>query len=304
MHRQRLVGRIRRRIKAAMTMVSAPAGYGKTSLLLDLCYADDLPHPVCWLSLDESDRDIRTFVHNLIAAIQRCFPDFGEASLQALKADPNLVRAPEALGKVVLQDLVDNVSEFFVLVLDDYQMIDRVGRAGRLLGDMALSTSRRWHLIISGRTVPGNLPFTHLVAQDLIVFVGREHLAFTGDEVRQVLAARHNLALTLEQAQELAAASEGWITAIVLATNSAWRGIRDALSQARTQGGLVYDYLARQAFEAEPLYDTMLAMSTLPEMSEQLCRQALGLAGADGVLQELERRGIFLTTVQDDAGAR
>jgi ATP/maltotriose-dependent transcriptional regulator MalT/DNA-binding SARP family transcriptional activator len=142
------------------------------------------------------------------------------------------------------------------------------------------------------------------VAHDLVVFVGQDHLAFTGDEVQQVLALRHKLELTPEQAQELVAASEGWITGIVLATNAAWRGIRDVLHHAKTRGGPVYDYLAQQAFEAEPLYDAMLAMSTLPEMSEGLCRQALGLSGADGVLQELERRGIFLTTVEDDAGVR
>jgi LuxR family maltose regulon positive regulatory protein len=301
LHRPRLVEHIQRHIDGAMTLVSAPAGYGKTSLLVDL--VADVPFPVCWLLLDKADRDIRAFVHNLIAAIQRRFPDFGEASLRALDANPNLVRNPDVLGNVVLQDLAENVSEFFVLILDDYHVIDRIGRAGRLLGDVAMSTSRRWHLVISGRTVPGTLPFSYLVAHDLIAFVGQDDLAFTNSEVQQFLETRHGLALTPEQAEDLVVASEGWITGIVLATSSAWRGIRDVLNQARAQDGPVYAYLAGQAFEeqSEALDETMLALSTLPEMNETLCHQALGLGGAGRVLEELERRGFFLTKVVDEA---
>jgi ATP/maltotriose-dependent transcriptional regulator MalT len=85
------------------------------------------------------------------------------------------------------------------------------------------------HLIVSSRTTPGNLPSIGLVAQGLMAFVGRDDLAFTGDEVRQALAQTHGLDLMPEQARELVAAGEGWITGILLATASMWRGIRDAL---------------------------------------------------------------------------
>jgi LuxR family maltose regulon positive regulatory protein len=304
LHRPRLVAHVRRHADKALTLVAAPAGYGKTSLLLDACH--DAPFPVCWLSLDESDQDLGAFVNHLVAAVQRRFPGFGEPTRQALRANPNAGRDPTALGAVVARDLDDNVSQFFVLVLDDYHVLDRSPWVGGLLGAILERAGGRRHLIVSSRTTPGNLPSIDLVSQGLMAFVGRDDLAFTGDEVRQALAQIHGLDLTPEQAGELVAVSEGWITGILLATASMWRGIHDALARARTRDGLVYAYLANQAFDEQPvaLQDTMLTMSTLPEMNEAACRHALGLEGAGRVLEELERRGLFLTTVVDESGTR
>jgi ATP/maltotriose-dependent transcriptional regulator MalT/DNA-binding SARP family transcriptional activator len=304
LRRPRLVEKIRGRIERAMSLVSAPAGYGKTSLLVDL--VDDVPFPVCWLSLDESDQDFHTFVNDLVAAIQRCFPDFGEQTLRALDADIDAQHKPVMLADTVVRDLMDNAPDYFVLILDDFHTVDRAIPVGQLLGTILKHPNRHWHFVISGRTVPGYLPFIYLMAHNLVAFVSQDDLAFTVDEVQQVLEHMHNLVLTPEQAGELVAASEGWITGIVLATTSMWHGIRDALTQAKSQDGPIYAYLAGQAFEEQPrsLRETMLTMSILPEMNEYLCRQALGLNGAESVLKELERRGLFLTKVVDEAGVR
>jgi ATP/maltotriose-dependent transcriptional regulator MalT/DNA-binding SARP family transcriptional activator len=304
LHRPRLVEHVRRHTDKALTLVSAPAGYGKTSLLVDACY--DAPFPVCWLSLDESDRDLGAFADHLVAAVQRRFPDFSGSARRALRADPNAGRDPAMLGNIVAQDMADNISQFFVLVLDDYHVLDRSPWVRDFLGVILEHADRRGHFIVSTRTIPGNLPSINLVAQGLMAFVGRDDLAFTGDEVRQALAQTHGLDLTPEQAGELVAAGEGWITGILLATASMWRGIHDALVRARTQDGLVYTYLADQAFDGQPeaLQDTMLTMSTLSEMNETTCHRALGLNGAGRVLEELERRGLFLTIVVDESETR
>jgi ATP/maltotriose-dependent transcriptional regulator MalT/DNA-binding SARP family transcriptional activator len=177
---------------------------------------------------------------------------------------------------------------------------------GELLEIILKRLSQQQHLIVASRTIPTNLPLVLLTAQGQIVFMGQNDLAFAGDEVQEILKRKHNLDLTPEQAGELVVTSEGWITGILLATASMWRGMRDVLAQARAQEEPVYTYLADQAFEEQPqaLRETMLTISTLPEMNEALCRQVLGLSGANDVLRELERRGLFLTTVVDEAGVR
>ncbi len=300
LRRPRLAEKMRGQLERALTLISAPAGYGKTSLLVDLCR--DAPFAVCWLSLDESDRDLRAFVLHLLEAIQRRFPGFGGPSLRALDASPDFKRGVSALCNVLLQDLADHVPEFFVLVLDDYHMVDEMAAVGDLLGAIAKHADGRWHVVVSGRTVPGNLPAIDLVAQEQMAFVSQRDLAFTTGEVQLYLKLRHDLELTPGQAEELVASSEGWITGIVLATISVWGGIRDVLHQAQAQDGPIYAYLADCAFEAQPkaLRETMLTMSTLTEMNARLCRQALGLRGMESVLLQLERRGIFLTTVEDE----
>jgi hypothetical protein len=303
LRRPRLVNRLHQHVDRALAVVSAPAGYGKTHLLADFCH--DLPFPVCWLSLDESDCDLRTFATNLVAAIQRQFPDFGKLTLRTLETNPDAGRNLATLSNVIVQDMADNLSEFFVLVLDDYHVTDRAPLVGELLEVILKLSQQRWHVIIASRTIPTNLPLVFFTAQDQITFVGQNDLAFSADEARQALEKMHNLTLTLEQAKELVAASEGWITGILLATTSKRSGLRDILRQARAQEAPVYTYLANQVFEEQPntLRDIMLTMSTLEEMNETLCQQALGLSGAGNVLQELERRGLFLTIVMADDGA-
>jgi len=302
--RPRLVERMQQHVDKAMTLVSAPAGYGKTSLLVDFCH--HALFPVCWLSLDESDRDFRVFVNSLVAAIQCRFPDFGEHTRRALDVNSDTGNDPTTLANVIVQDLADNAPEFFVLVIDDYHTIDMLPRQGKLLDLILMHAESRWHVVISGRTVPGNLHLIYLIAHEQAGAISQNDLTFTVGEVQQVLEQTHNLTLTPEQAKELVAASEGWVTGIVLATASMWRGIHDILVRARAQEGPIYAYLADQVFEGRPppLRDTMWALSTLPEMNETLCLQALGLSGAENVLQEMERHGLFLTTVVDETGVR
>ena len=303
LHRPRLADRVQQHVDKALTLVFAPAGYGKTALLVDACH--DAPFPVCWLSLDESDCDLYTFVDYFVATLQHHFPDFGELTRRALDANPALGRNPAALGSVIAQDMSNNISEFFVLILDDYHVVDKSLRVGELL-EVILKHVDRWHLIVASRTAPVGLPVILLTAQERIAFIGQDDLAFTADEIRQMLEKTHSLDLTPEQAEELVAVSEGWITGIVLAMTSMWQGIRDALARARAQEGPIYAYLASQVFDEQPpaLRETLLTMSTLPEMSDLLCRQVLGMSGAENVLQELERHGLFLTTVVDETGAR
>ncbi|MGD9101148.1 MAG: tetratricopeptide repeat protein, partial [Anaerolineae bacterium] len=303
LRRSRLVNLIRRHVDRTLTLISASAGYGKTALLIDFCH-NAPPCPVCWFSLDESDRDINNFVNHFVAAIRHQFPNFGEKTRQTLEANPNLGHNPTTLGNVITQDISENISEFFVLVLDDYHVLDTLIPVGELLEVILKYAHSRWHLIVAGRTAPSNLPVILLTAQEQITFIGQEELAFTVVEVQGLMQSRHNVTLTPEQAQELIEVSEGWITGLLLATESLWLGMRDALARVRTQQGPIYAYLATQVFEQQPqaLQDTMLTMSTLPEMNEALCQQALGLSGVKHVLQELERRGLFLTTLLDERG--
>ncbi len=302
LRRSRLVEHVHQNVHKALTLVAAPAGYGKTSLLVDACH--ELPYPTCWLSLDESDRDVCNFVTRLVAAIRQHFPGFGAPTMQAITADPNLGRDPAALGAVLAQDLAQNVPEFFILVLDDYHLLDRQASIGDLLEIILKRDNHRRHVIIASRAAPGNLPSIHLIAQGKMAFVGQDALAFKGDEVRQALKKMHHLDLTPEQADDLAQESEGWIAGILLATAFQSGGMRDALAQAKQQRGPFYAYLADQVFEQQPppLQQTMLKLSTLAEMDDDACARILGVRGAGVTLEELGRRGLFVTTITDQDG--
>jgi LuxR family maltose regulon positive regulatory protein len=308
LHRPRLVDRLHRYVDRALTLVSAPAGYGKTSLLID--FAHDAPFPVCWLSLDASDRDLYTFVEYLVAALRHRFPQFGGATLRALTGNSGLGRNPLPLVGVLVHDMLDNVPEFFALILDDYHTVDDSREINQLLTPLLTYRPDHCHLIFASRTAPAGLPIIQLTARSQVAGVGPAHLAFTAEEIQALLAQAHDIHLSSAQAEELAAESEGWIIGILLSTEAMWQGMRDLLARANlrhaqdagTREGPIYTYLAEQVFVEQPpdLCDFLLASSTLEEMNETRCREALGLASVACTMREIERRGVFVTTVADE----
>lgn len=309
LHRPHLVGLLHRHVDLALTLVSAPAGYGKTSLLIDFCH--DAPFPVCWLSLDPADDDLRTLTEYLVAAVRRVFPQFGEVTQRTLNSEGiHSARLARALAGALVQDMLDQIPDFFVLVLDDYHVIDENREINELLTAFLTYRPENCHVILASRMAPAGLPIIQLAARSQIAGIGPTDLVFTPQEVQELLAQMHNIRLSPTQAEELVAHSEGWITGILLSTGASWRGMRDILAQAqgsaagqaRSQQGPIYTYLAEQVFQEQPLelQDFLLISSTLQEMNEPLCREALGLANAAHRLPEIERRGVFITAVMED----
>jgi LuxR family maltose regulon positive regulatory protein len=301
LHRPRLVDQLHRHVDLALTLLSAPAGHGKTSLLVD--FAHDAPFPICWLSLDPSDRDLYTFVEYLVAAIGRRFPKFGRVTLSILTANPDMRRNPAALTGAIVQDMLDSVPEFFALILDDFHAVDGSREINELLERFLTHRPDHCHLILSSRTAPARLPIIQLTARSQIAGVGSTDLAFTAHEIQTLLAQAHQIHLSPAQAEELAQESEGWITGILLSTEAMWRGMRDSLARAKVQKGPIYAYLADQVFaqQTPELRDFLLTSSTLQEMNVTLCQEALGLTEVFDTLKEIERRGAFLMPLVDEA---
>jgi hypothetical protein len=230
LHRPRLLNHLHQDLDRALTLVAAPTGYGKTCLLTD--FSRGAPFPVCWLTLTGSDSDLLTFVEHMIAAVRQRFPGFGWATQQALAVEPGLGHSPTTLAGVMIRDMLGNVPEFFVLILDDYYLVDECRPVNALLGAFLLDRPGHCHLVVSTRRVPRWFPIIELVAYEQFAGVGPAHLAFRPQEVQALLAQTHNLALSSAQAEEIVAWSGGWIAAVWRSTQALWRGMRDSLAAA------------------------------------------------------------------------
>jgi len=123
--RTRLLDLIYQLLDKKLSLISAPAGYGKTSALVDFAHQSDFP--VCWLSLDTLDRDPQRFIGYFIAALSQRFPDFG-GQAKALLAEITSFepKQMESLVVTLVNDLYENAREHFVLILDDYHLVDYV----------------------------------------------------------------------------------------------------------------------------------------------------------------------------------
>jgi ATP/maltotriose-dependent transcriptional regulator MalT/DNA-binding SARP family transcriptional activator len=298
LHRQRLVNFVHEHIDRKLILVSASAGYGKTSLLVDFAHDTDLP--VCWYSVDEADRDYRVFLEYLMASIRQQFPDFGSRTESALSTTAKANGQLKTLVSALVNDIHD-LPDYFVVVIDDYHFVDESHEVNVLLDDLLRYLPENCHLIISSRTLP-QLTFSRLIARQESFGLGTPQLRFTAAEIQILLKQAYNLDISDEQAEELACESEGWITGILLTTHTIWKGLVRSMVQARGAGGQMYDYLANDVLGQQPLeiQRFLKDSSILREMSPALCDALLDSHDSLETLRLIEKRNLFISRLEGD----
>jgi LuxR family maltose regulon positive regulatory protein len=294
LQRPRLVNFLHAHLDRKLILVSAPAGYGKTSLLID--FADDTDLPVCWYTLDPFDRDLRVFLEYLIAAIALRFPAFGERSRAFLRevADPAHNLYP--MVATLVQEIHDAIPEYFCLILDDHHTVAEQEQTHEFLDLLVKYMGENCHLIVASRSLAAlpNLP--SLVAQKQAVGLGMNDLRFSAQEIRALARQNHGLELPLRQANKLAEQTGGWIMGLLLSVAPHWeQAQQDTPIRGRINVG-VYDYLSQQVLDRQPapLRDFLLASSVLDELDPELCRAALDLAEPAALMEQLQRHNLFV----------
>jgi LuxR family maltose regulon positive regulatory protein len=291
--RARLIDYLHENLGRKLMLVTAPAGYGKTTLLVD--FANDVNLPVCWYTLDEGDRDPATFLTYLIAAFQHLYPQFGERTQPlAEHGAPSAHAAAAAL----VADMVSSIPDYFVLVLDDWHLVSEEAPIIELIDQLLRYLPEHAHVIVAGRTLLRG-PLVRLAAQGAVAGLGAGDLRFTADEVREVLAAKYQLQIAPEQAAQLADESEGWITAIVLTSQNVWQNFLAGLVRARDSAGTVFEYLAGEVFDRlpMPLREFLCDSAILRQFTVALCDELRQRQDAPAWIEEIETRNLFLTRI-------
>ncbi len=299
LQRPRLIDFLLEHIDRKLLLVSAPAGYGKTSLLIDLAHETTLP--VCWYSLDPSDSDPRTFLEYLVASIRRLVPDFGKRTLRLLSDSPALPPSDIVVGTLITE-IFESIPRFFVLVLDDYHTVEESSPVNQLLDALLRLLPENAHIVLSSRTLPSELTLTRLTARQEIAGLGANDLRFTPEEIRQLVKQNYQADLTEQQAAELAEQSEGWITGILLTTHSLWKGLFHDLVRTKGSDRQVFAYLATEVLAQQPsdLKRFLLETSVLDQLSAELCNALLGTRDAAGMLRLVEQRNLFTIRLEGD----
>ncbi|HZQ11003.1 MAG TPA: BTAD domain-containing putative transcriptional regulator [Anaerolineae bacterium] len=298
LRRPRLLDFLHEYIDRKLLLVSASAGYGKTSLLVDFAHDTDLP--VCWYSLDQGDQDPQVFLEYLVAAIQRRFPHFGGRT-SALLHHRDQKRSPDALVGALVTDIHEQIDSFFVIVLDDYQLIEDSAPVNQLIDRLLYHLPENTHLILASRTIPAQLTLTRLTARQQVAGLGVGDLRFTPDEIRALMQHNYGLEITPAVANDLAAQSEGWIAGIVLTTPTLWRGLFQEWVKGYGPGSQLFEYLAAEVLAEQPieLQHFLLQTSVLAQMEPALCNELLGMSDSLALMQLAEKRNLFITRLED-----
>ena len=259
-----------------LIVVTAPAGYGKTSLLVDIAHQHELPF--CWLSLDSLDQDMQRFATHYIASIERRFPEFGEQSKTAIQAIGRGGFSLDRLVTTIANNIYQSIREHFVIVLDDYHLVDENEQINAFVNRFIQSVGENCHLVILSRSL---LPFSDLallVARSQVGGIGFRELSFRSDEIQTLMLQNYNQAIPKATAEELVQKTEGWITGLLLSAQTMWQGMVDRLRVIQASGVDLYDYLIDQVLNQQTpeLRDFLLRTSLLEEFDADLCASVLG----------------------------
>ena len=250
-----------------LLLLSAPAGYGKTSLLIDL--ANNIKMPVCWLSLDLLDRDPQRFLAYLIASLAEQFPRIGEASRPQLNRLKSIEQDAESLLITLTNEIYDQIEDDFLLIIDDFHLLDDFPTISTLVNRFLELVMENCHVLLSSRTLPNLDDVTLMVAREQVAGLNHVELAFVPREVQALYAQNYHEHLSEEAAKDLIDQTSGWITGMVLFNSP---------GMARVSGVDMFGYLGHQVLDQqpEPVREFLMRTSLPEEFNSEFCEMVLG----------------------------
>ena len=277
-----------------LTLVSAPAGFGKTTLLGEWFAERD--RPTAWLALDAGDSDPAVFWSYLVASIQAAVPDAGSEAESLLDAGNTI----EAVTASLLNDLEAFATDL-VVVLDDFHFVES-HEVPESLGFFLEHLPPQVHVVIATRVDP-LLPLARLRARGELLEIRAADLRFTANEASTYFQDAMGVELGTDAIAALEARTEGWIAALQLAALSL-RGRDDVDEFIASFAGddrFVVDYLLEEVLErqSEDVRNFLLDTSILARLEGSLCDAVTATSGGRAMLEQLERANLFIVPLDD-----
>jgi LuxR family maltose regulon positive regulatory protein len=294
--RSRLSARLNSGIESKLILISAPAGFGKTTLLTE--WVASSHYPSTWLSLDEHDNELALFLDYFIAALQKVKTSLSGAALA-------LLNPPEQFpleSITVLINEINSIPDHFILVLDDYHTIKNQS-IHKVLSFLIDNVPPNMHLVIASCFDPP-LNLTRLRGRGQLAELRADDLRFTSEETAEFLNRVMELDLNAESLDLLDTRSEGWIAglqmaALTLKSRTDTAGFIKALSSSHRN---ILDYLFENVFNQQTadVQTFLLQTSILDRLSPSLCNAVSERQDSDRILDNIERANLFIFPLDDE----
>jgi LuxR family transcriptional regulator, maltose regulon positive regulatory protein len=298
--RPRLVERLQAGLRGSLTLISAPAGSGKTTLVSEWRTGPGTGMPAAWVSLDDADNDPTRFLSYLLAALETLKPGITDSTAALL------LSSPQPSVETIMTCLLNALSSFpqdFVLAMDDLHVI--TGKTVyQALGFLLEHPLPHLHLIFLTRADPP-LPLARLRARGQMTEIRLEHLRFSVDEAARFLNQVMGLDLTEGQVAALEARSEGWIVGLQMAALSMQGrdpgSIAEFITAFTGSHYYIMDYLVEEVLARQPetIREFLMKTSILERLTGPLCDALLGTKNGHTILEELEHTNLFIVPLDD-----
>ncbi len=286
----------------SLTLISAPAGYGKTTLAANLAGPTGAL-PAAWLTLDREDNHPAVFIKALAAALRKLNPACGAGIGSWLNSQVTPLPQGERLMSFLINEILETLPEPFVVVLDDLHVVTEPA-VYHSLDHLLAHMPWQMRLVVTSRGDPP-LALALLRARGQLAELRLADLRFTPDEITTLLNHQLQLDLSAEELRTLAAGTEGWPAGLRLLAVSLDRvapGQRASfLGQLAQANRYVFDFLAEEVLNRQDprVRAFLLETAILPELTPELCRAVTNQSDAASTLEELYRRNLFLIALDD-----
>ncbi|OLE51407.1 MAG: hypothetical protein AUG51_23210 [Acidobacteria bacterium 13_1_20CM_3_53_8] len=308
--RPRLTERLQANVAHPVTLVTAPAGSGKTTLVAD--FVRKHAQQFVWYQLDHTDVDPSVFLGYLAHGIGQAVAGFGDVTFSYLQqAAGELAQQPERAVDVMLNEVLETVEQQLIVVLDDYHHLGTETPVHAVVDRLLAYLPDVLHVIIVSRDLPP-LALSRLRSQSSLAIVDRAELLFTDEETQELFRKVFDLELTPEQLQEYRERTHGWITALQLVRQVAHRqafelggtAAPDLIEILRQSERDIFDYFAEEVFADEPeeVQQLLPRLSLLERLETETCAALFPDSDCARQLPALVRRNVFITVASDGRG--
>jgi ATP/maltotriose-dependent transcriptional regulator MalT/DNA-binding SARP family transcriptional activator len=308
--RPRLMERLAANLSRTVTLVTANAGAGKTTLVAD--FVREYAPRFVWYQLDHTDADPAVFLSYIAYGIRQFVPDFGQATLAYLRQSPAEVgQRPERAVDALLNEALDHIDQPLVIVLDDYHHLGDAEAVHAAVDRLLAYQPDVLHTIIVSRDAPP-LQLAKLRSQGSLAIIDRSDLLFTDEETQVLFNQVFGLEVTAEQVAEFRERTQGWVMALQLIRQVAQRQSRNGAGVAepdlseilRRSERDVFDYFAEEVFdfEPEPTRKLLLRASLLDRVELDTCVRLYPDSGCSTIFPSLVNRNVFITLATDGSG--
>ncbi|MEZ4726939.1 MAG: LuxR C-terminal-related transcriptional regulator [Caldilineaceae bacterium] len=280
-----------------LTLVAAPAGYGKTTAVR--MWVEEARLPVAWVSLEKSDNDLKQFLAYLLIALQQVGDDLGHATLEIVESAPEL-DLQQILG-LLINDLY-HLDQPIILVLEDYHQIENT-QIDQFLALLLNQAVANLHLVITTREDP-NLPLTRLRVRNQLTEIRAGDLSFSLDEAADFFANVMGVHLSNRETAILKNRTEGWVAGLQLAALSLKESADPPkfVEAFRGTHRHILDYLIEEVLNSQPeaVQTFLRRTSILDQLSPALCEAVTGEKASRSFLRDLESNNLFLVALDEE----
>ncbi len=295
--RKELIDKLENGKEKKLTLVSAPAGYGKSTLISQ--WVDHCSCSHSWFSLDESDNDINTFLLYTITGIQAVYNNIGKDAVKLLKSGSS--PSFKTIATIIINDLLE-IKEHFYIIFDDYHVIENK-EINNFLSFLLDNLPANIQLVLITRSDP-SIHLARLRSQQLLTDIRLADLCFNANNIYDFFKKCLNINLLIEDAQNLETKTEGWVAGLQLAGLSLQgrEDLSDFIKSLKGDNRFIMDYLIEEVLQQHSLEirDFLLCTSILKQFNASLCNHILNIQNGQEIIEKLEQNNMFIIPLDNE----